>query len=272
MKLHLIHDDNLLSTSITQDLNISDLFSNVKSYLKKENVDYVLLDENSNLLKPEDSIKVSSECDSKMFYLITMPNFKKTVQREPIEMEDIIMKATGSKEKLNKKKTSTSRLQSDRLSFLQALTSNQLGGSRVSQLEQIMALLNNVESLSQPVQVHINTGGSQVGGVIQPGTSSQGGIVFPGLGYPSYQSQPVMPNENHMRSLQEMGFPEDMCRRALIAARNNINRATDILLNDELDYMNDNNNQNEGDLIDVMYDDEMNNNENEGEEHNEENS
>jgi len=42
----------------------------------------------------------------------------------------------------------------------------------------------------------------------------------------------IEPNENHVNSLKEMGFPEDRIRSALIRARNNINRATDILISE----------------------------------------
>ena len=45
------------------------------------------------------------------------------------------------------------------------------------------------------------------------------------------QQQPLEPNENYVRELKDMGFPEERARDALIRARNNISRATDILLN-----------------------------------------
>ena len=37
-------------------------------------------------------------------------------------------------------------------------------------------------------------------------------------------------NEDYVKQLHEMGFPEDRARQALINSRNNINRATEILL------------------------------------------
>jgi uncharacterized UBP type Zn finger protein len=46
-----------------------------------------------------------------------------------------------------------------------------------------------------------------------------------------------VPDENLLKNLKELGFPEDKCRTALIMSKNNITRATDILINDELDYM-----------------------------------
>lgn len=46
----------------------------------------------------------------------------------------------------------------------------------------------------------------------------------------------IEPNETHVNTLKEMGFPEDRVRAALIRTRNNINRATDILI-EEMDQL-----------------------------------
>ena len=62
----------------------------------------------------------------------------------------------------------------------------------------------------------------------------------------------IEPNENYVRDLKEMGFPEDRARQALITSRNNLSRATDILLNGDLEEAegnnNNNNNNNDGQL------------------------
>ena len=42
----------------------------------------------------------------------------------------------------------------------------------------------------------------------------------------------VEADENLLRELQDMGFPEDRAREALVNSRNNINRATEMLLGD----------------------------------------
>ena len=99
----------------------------------------------------------------------------------------------------------------------------------------------------------------------------------------------IEPNENYVNDLKEMGFPEDRARQALITSRNNLSRATDILLNGDLEENdgrnnnnnNDNNEQaNEGNqeevienlvqinndaemlFSEVMYEDDQNNNDN----------
>ena len=43
---------------------------------------------------------------------------------------------------------------------------------------------------------------------------------------------PIEVNENYLNELKEMGFPEDRARQALIRSRNNMNRATEILLDE----------------------------------------
>ena len=40
----------------------------------------------------------------------------------------------------------------------------------------------------------------------------------------------IAPNESHLSTLKEMGFPEEEARNALIQSRNNLARATDLLI------------------------------------------
>ena len=46
----------------------------------------------------------------------------------------------------------------------------------------------------------------------------------------SNNNAPVEADEQALRELQDMGFPEDRARQALINSRNDINRATELLL------------------------------------------
>ena len=43
-------------------------------------------------------------------------------------------------------------------------------------------------------------------------------------------NSPIEADEKALRELKDMGFPEDRARQALINSRNDINRATEILL------------------------------------------
>ena len=43
---------------------------------------------------------------------------------------------------------------------------------------------------------------------------------------------PIEVNESYLNELKDMGFPEDRARTALIRSRNNMNRATEILLDE----------------------------------------
>ena len=88
-----------------------------------------------------------------------------------------------------------------------SFNSNNLGG-RTAQLNQIQSLLRTL--MEQPAELIPQA---------RPVT------------------QNIVPDENLVNNLKEMGFPEDRCRRALIMSRNNINRATDMLLNDAMDYI-----------------------------------
>ena len=57
----------------------------------------------------------------------------------------------------------------------------------------------------------------------------------------------IEPNENHVKELKEMGFPEERARDALIRARNDISRATEILLGGEKENKNNEENKNNDD-------------------------
>ena len=74
----------------------------------------------------------------------------------------------------------------------------------------------------------------------------------------------IEPNENYVRDLKEMGFPEDRARQALITSRNNLSRATDILLNGDLEEVeggNNNNNSNNNNNNNNQHNDDSNENE-----------
>lgn len=50
---------------------------------------------------------------------------------------------------------------------------------------------------------------------------------------PRHTQEVVEPNEEYVTQLIDMGFEEDKARNALVRSRNNLNRATDILLSSE---------------------------------------
>ena len=52
---------------------------------------------------------------------------------------------------------------------------------------------------------------------------------------PMRNNAPVKADERDVRELQDMGFAEDRARQALINSRNDINRATELLLGEKGD-------------------------------------
>lgn len=49
-----------------------------------------------------------------------------------------------------------------------------------------------------------------------------------------FRSEQIEPNENYLNNLMEMGYPENLCRRALRIVRNNVSRAVDLLISGSL--------------------------------------
>ena len=57
-------------------------------------------------------------------------------------------------------------------------------------------------------------------------------IIEGNANYNINNNVPVEVNESYLNELKDMGFPEDRARQALITSRNNMNRATEILLDE----------------------------------------
>lgn len=155
------------------------------------------------------------------------------------EISDLIMKTTNAKEKINT--SSIPRLiqsTSDQLSALEELLgpnltgiinpSLQAGGlgSRATQISQLLNILRPmIDNVGE--SDHFTISNSIGSNANRPSGTHR---LF-------YNPQPVVADQNLLNNLKEMGFPEEQCRRALIVARNDISRATDLLLNDALDYI-----------------------------------
>jgi hypothetical protein len=280
MKIHLIYDNNLISTQINKSIKVKDLCLNLKRYLSEKDTSFTILDENQKPLSEEDMIIVQNhkeggnEMEEKKFYAISNTIFKKKSAEEnkqtSANIDELIMKVTGAKEKIKKQAVPKQRI-NDRMALIQAMTqglgAQGLGGpGQAPQINQLMSFLRNLEDSALDNDVHVDfvphSGANRL-----PVTSSTGqNAINQNFGYQpyhAYQPQPVIPNENYVRDLKEMGFPEDRCRRALIMARNNMSRATDLLLNDELDYLpSEGNNQGGDEGDDDLYDDEYISNDN----------
>jgi uncharacterized UBP type Zn finger protein len=150
-------------------------------------------------------------------------------EQEHQPLEDIIMKVTDAKTKLKIPKTrrtfnlSPDTLLQQMLGGTTILTnSNNNSGNlnvRGNQLSQIQSLLRTMMEAENDI-------------FINPINQVPVRVVRN-----SVNNVPIIPDENLVNQLKEMGFPEDRCRRALILARNQIERASDILCSDALDYL-----------------------------------
>lgn len=227
MKVNIINENKIISTKLAKNTKIRDLLfclrnsENFQNISKSKSIELLLMDENSKFVNEEEIIKVEDKVE-RNFYLITKPIYKKAEEKVKFDLEEAITEVTGAKEKLKKIKKkerkesgSTTDFMTERLRLLEQMTSslgvlqsnNPLLQNRVSEINHFRDILQNMMS-ELPRRV----------------TNVQA------------QTQ-VVADEILVAQLKEMGFPEDSCRRALVMARNNVSRATDLLINDELDYV-----------------------------------
>jgi uncharacterized UBP type Zn finger protein len=232
MKVSIIYDNLSISTKLNKGIKVRELITNLKSsqalkqLFKREN-EVKLMDEKYNFIDDDEFLQVGGDNQNeKKFYLIVRNLFREKIMTEmspKLEIDELISKVTDAKTKLKKVKPGkrTSLGNDHRIQLIQQLANN------FSQLPNIPGLQNRVNEINHFTNLLrtmindelINVEVTGVNRVAQP-------------------SQPVVPDEQLLNQLKDMGFPEENCRRALVLARNNISRATDLLINDELDYIN----------------------------------
>ena len=197
MKIDIYFESKIYSTEINQPIQIKEIISNFQKLINIPTSKLIILNNKKELLENSETINIQKE--KKTFYIIDKSkiNLNQITDFNIIEKEEpiekIITKATNAKIKLEKKKT---EIRNNRLDFNQEL---QNGGN----LGRLLAMLQTLEERNLINIQIINQNNNN-----------------------------IEPNENHVNSLKEMGFPEDRIRSALIRARNNINRATDILISE----------------------------------------
>ena len=208
MKLDVSYKHYKLSSTITVPISIRDIILNVKQSLKISDINVNVIDE-SNEIIPESEIILPEKSSNKILYLVDKP--KAIIKgQKPFEktqsIEEIIMQVTGASEKIVVKKPQIT----NSLDIFEQLS----GGD--SNLSRLISLLQNLEEQNIDIRVRQNN-----------------------------PPQNVEPNENYVRELKDMGFPEDRARDALMRTGNDINRATDILLNGDDEDNNNNHNDEE---------------------------
>ncbi len=196
MKIDIYFESKIYTTEINQPIQIKDIISNFQSLTKIPHSKFIILNNKNEILENSQTINIQNE--KLTFYILdkTKINLNKINDYNIIEneqpIEKLITKATNAKIQLEKKKTD---IRDNRFDFNQEL---QNGGN----LGRLLAMLQTLEERNL-INIQIMN-----------------------------QNNNIEPNETHVNTLKEMGFPEDRIRSALIRARNNITRATDILINE----------------------------------------
>ncbi len=212
MKIEIYFLNTKLTTEIKKDILVKDLLNDLKEYLNTNDSNFILLDNKHVQLRETDIISIKNKTQL-TFYLIKsslnknnlINSEKKDKQIEKMSKEQLIMSCTGAKKPLDMKKMPP--IPNNRFSLLELFDNrnNEQGGENNA----FDRLLNILQVLEENNQI-----GYRVGR-INDNNNTQ-----------------IEADENALRELQDMGFPEDRARQALINSRNDINRATELLLGD----------------------------------------
>jgi hypothetical protein len=196
MKIDIYFESKIYTTEINQPIQIKEIISNFQGFMGNPHSKLIILNNKNEILENSQIINLQDE--NLTFYIIdktkiTLNDFNDyNIIENELPIEKLITKATDAKIQLEKKKTD---IRNNRLDFNQEL---QNGGN----LGRLLAMLQTLEERNL-INIQIMN-----------------------------QNNNIEPNETHVNTLKEMGFPEDRIRTALIRARNNINRATEILINE----------------------------------------
>jgi len=175
-----------------------------------------LLDDSLQILEEDECIKIIRDTE-KSFFLCK--GFKDLINDDICEVpvEDLITQVTDAKEKLHKKYQPNILLKRSPNFFRIHGIYEPVNFNRIS-----------VQRQSSNIPVIIFTTSN---------TNLDNNNYIHNQAVHTIESNEIEAYDNLVFQLNEMGFPVDKCKRALVLARNNIDRATDILFNDELDYL-----------------------------------
>ena len=209
MKIEIYFLNSKLTTEIEKDIKVHELLSDLKNYFKMKDANFILFDSNKKQLNDSEIISIQKNATlsfylikSNLFILPKNDNIEKINPGTPIN--ELIMKTTGAKKPLEKK----TNIEHRGFNFLEFFdrnnnnnNNNENNGQR-NEEDSFDRLINIIqffnESGIRPIRTQNNA--------------------------------PDEADEKALSELQDMGFAEDRARQALINARNDINRATEILL------------------------------------------
>ena len=207
MKLEINFMNTKLITEIKNNetpIKVKDLLQDIKLFLKTNDNNFILFDEDQYRLKESDIIKPKKK-DKIILYLmkssckVNNVDDKNSLNENP-NLNKLIMECTGAKKEIEKK-PNYSFDQQNRINFVEFLD-NRNGNDPLGRLMDLFVELNE----NNMIQIRI------------------------GNDHNTNPIEPVEADENLLSNLLSMGFPEDRARQALINSRNNINRATEMLL------------------------------------------
>ena len=204
MKTEIYINNNKLTTEIKSGIRVRDLLYGIQNQIKlKPNTTFKLLDNNQKLLKDDEVI--SPELKDKSFikklYLVETESSLAKNKLNTITNNDEDLLNNATIEKVIMKTT-------DAKTLLKPNTGNFRPRFNVNNPDDPFIRLMNVIQVLEDNQIMFNNGVR--------------------IGIERRNNGEV--NEDYVKQLQEMGFPEDRARQALINTRNNISRATEMLL------------------------------------------
>jgi uncharacterized UBP type Zn finger protein len=207
MKLEINFMNNKLITEIKKNetpIKVKDLLQDIKLFLKTNDNNFILFDEDQYRLKESDIIKPKKK-DKIILYLMKSSCKVNNVDdknslNENSNLNKLIKECTGAKKEIEKKQNYSFN-QQNRINFIEFLD-NRNGNDPLGRLMDLFVELNE----NNMIQIRI------------------------GNDHNTNPIEPVEADENLLSNLLSMGFPENRARQALINSRNNINRATEMLL------------------------------------------
>lgn len=226
MEITIYYDEHCISTTINKSVKVSDILNGVKEYFNEKNAEFSIVDENKISL-PLDKMIIPDK-SKKDFYLFKLPSYpKEEEKKDKISIETLIMTTTKAKKPLVNVRYNKASYNPYEVIDLEKKEERD---DRDNNLNGSFDLLRFLNSLSNRVNYDNDND----------------------------NNNNIAPNESHLSTLKEMGFPEDQARNALIQARNNLARATDILIQgnevqNESEENNQNNNNNQLNILDELF-------------------
>ena len=177
MELTIYYDEHCISTKIHKSVKVSEIVNGVKEFLNEKNVEFFIVDENKNAL-PFDKMIVPDK-SQKELYLFKIQSFSnKEEKKDKMLIETMIMNATKGKKPLVNAQKAKALYDPKEIIDLEDKE------ERDNNVNESFDIFRFLDSLSHRVNEENNNS--------------------------------IAPNESHLSTLKEMGFPEEEARNALI--------------------------------------------------------